>query len=337
VNNINLIAIDLAKSVFQVCLLNEHNKVIKNSKLTRAKFIDFMAQQTPTTIVMEACYSSQYWGRYFLKAGHDVKLIPAQHVTSFVRGNKNYHNDALAIAEAFLRPRMKFVPVKSIEQQEIQTLHRIRQRYVDSRISLSNQMRGLLSDYGFIFAIGTKAFEAGMLDVMEQEDIPKRVLEEINKVWLEYQALKNRISAINEKIKSIADKNVHCGLLMSIPGIGPHIATAIVSGVGNGSSFTNARELAVWTGLTPRQISSGHKAVLVGITKRGDNYVRKQLVQAARHTVRWGQKNTDTELGSWIENIIQRRGMQKGTVAVAHKLARIIWGMLHRQESFKAI
>lgn len=226
-NNIKLIAIDLAKSVFQVCLLNEHNKVIKNSKLTRAKFIEFMAQQTPTTIVMEACHSSQYWGRYFLKAGHEVKLIPAQHVTPFVRGNKNDHNDALAIAEASLRPRMKFLPVKSIEQQEIQTLHRIRQRYVDSRISLSNQMRGLLSDYGFVFTIGIKAFETGMLDVMEQEDIPKRVLEEINKVWLEYQALKNRISAINEKIKSIADKSVHCGLLMSIPGIGPHIATPL--------------------------------------------------------------------------------------------------------------
>lgn len=149
-----------------------------------------MAQQIPTTIVMEAYYSSQYWGRYFLKAGHEVKLIPVQHVTPFVRGNKNDHNDALTIAEASLRPRMKFVPVKSIEQQEIQTLHRIRQRYVDSRISLSNQMCGLLSDYGFAFTIGVKAFEAGMLDVMEQEDIPKRVMEEINKVWLEYGALK---------------------------------------------------------------------------------------------------------------------------------------------------
>lgn len=310
-NNINLIAIDLAKSVFQVCLLNEHNKVIKNSKLTRAKFIEFMAQQAPTTIVMEACYSSQYWGRYFLKAGHEIKLIPAQHVTPFVGGNKNDHNDALAIAEASLRPRTKFVPVKSIEQQEIQTLHRIRQRYVDNRISLSNQMRGLLSDYGFAFTIGVKAFEAGMLDVMEQEDIPKRVMEEIHKVWLEYGALKKRIKTIDEKIKSIADKNTYCTLLMSIPGIGPHIATAIISGVGNGSSFSNARELAVWTGLTPRQISSGHKSVLVGITKRGDNYVRKQLVQAARHTVRWGQKNPDTQFGGWIESIIQRRGVQK--------------------------
>ena len=176
-----------------------------------------------------------------------------------------------------------------------------------------------------------------MLDVMEQEDIPKRVMEEINKVWLEYGALKNRIKAIDEKIKSIADKNTYCALLMSIPGIGPHIATAIISGVGNGASFANARELAVWTGLTPRQISSGHKSVLVGTTKRGDHYVRKQLVQAARHTVRWGQKNPDTQFGSWIESIIQRRGVQKGTVAVAHKLARIIWGMLHRQETFRAI
>jgi transposase len=110
-----------------------------------------------------------------------------------------------------------------------------------------------------------------------------------------------------------------------------------VSGIGNGASFSNARELAVWTGLTPRQISSGHKSLLVGITKRGDNYIRKQLVQAARHTVNWGQKNTDTKLGNWIESIIHRRGVQKGTIAVAHKLARIIWSMLHKQESFKAI
>jgi len=156
----------------------------------------------------------------------------------------------------------------------------------------------------------------------------------MRKIWFEYKNSQERIESINDKLKSVSDKSEACQRLLTIPGIGTHIATAIVSGVGDAKAFTNARELAVWTGLTPRQISSGHKSKLVGITKRGDHYIRKQLVQAARHTARWARRNPDSQLANWINQVIARRGVQKGTVAVAHKLARIIWVLLNKQQVF---
>ena len=330
----NTISIDLSKSVFQICILTQTNKVIKNIKLSRAKFIEFMAQQHTATIVMEACYSSHYWGRRFLEEGHQVKLIPAQHVTPFVRGNKNDHNDALAIAEAARRPFIKFVPVKTLAQQEVQTLHRIRQRYVNNRVALSNQVRGLLADYGVVFPAGVKPFEKGLVELLDNRSLPDSIHHEMRTIWCEYQSIRQRIESINNKLSQIAKQSEECQRLLTVPGIGAHIATAVVSGVGNARGFANARELAVWTGLTPRQISSGHKSTLVGITKRGDQYIRKQLVQAARHTARWAKRHPETRLGHWINQVIARRGLQKGVVAVAHKLARIIWVLLTKQETF---
>lgn len=335
--NTNTIAVDLAKSVFQICILSANNKVTKHLRLNRAKFKEFLLTTNASTVYMEACYSAHYWGRFAEQAGHTVGLIPAQHVTPFVRGNKNDRNDALAIAEASRRPGIKFVQVKSEAQQDIQALHRIRERCVAARTALMNQMRGLLSDYGHVFPVGINAFLTELKSIDFSEVMSEIIQREISRTLMEYDFLTRRIEHIQKELTSYANKNAECQRLQSIPGIGPHIASAIVSSIGKGNSFESARCFAVWTGLTPIQKASGFKSVMSGITKRGDGYIRKLLVQAARHTVLWAKRNPDTKLGHWINQIMQRRGMQKGTVAVAHKLARISWILLQREQEFKVL
>ena len=333
-NNISTIAIDLAKSVFQICIVSGHNKVSKQLRLSREKFRQFMLEQTPSRVVMEACYSSHYWARLFQQQGHQVLLIPAQHVTPFVRGNKNDQNDALAIYEASMRPNIRFVPIKSLGQQDVQSLHRMRERLVKDRTALCNQMRGLLTDYGYIFPIGINAVLKGLREILEQGELSGMMQSELNWTLTEYDLLSRRIDHINEELKRYGEQDQQCQNLISIPGIGAHIATAIKSTVGNAEVFHNSRDFAAWTGLTPRQKASGHKSVMSGITKRGDAYLRKLLVQAARHTLRWAKRNEDTNLARWMIDIVQRRGLHKGVVAIAHKLARIIWSVLTRQTVF---
>lgn len=336
-NNTNTIAVDLAKSVFQVCILSEHNKVLKSLRLSREKFKEFLIQTEPSMVYMEACYSSYYWGRFAQDAGHQVGLIPAQHVTPFVRGNKNDQNDALAIAEAARRPGIRFVPVKSEGQQDIQFLHRIRERCVSSRTALMNQMRGLLSDYGFVFPTGIDTLFKELQLLLESDRLSALVREEITRTLIEYDFLNRRIKHIQQALTNYSTKSSDCTRLETIPGIGPHISSAIVSTIGKGQAFNCARDFAVWTGLTPIQKASGFKSVMSGITKRGDRYLRKLFVQAARHTAQWGRRNPETKLGQWINQIIQRRGVQKGVVAIAHKLARISWILLHKEDTFKAV
>lgn len=335
--NTNTVAVDLAKSVFQVCILSEHNKVLKNLRLSREKFKEFLLTTEAFNVVMEACYSSHYWGRFAQSAGHVVGLIPAQHVTPFVRGNKNDRNDALAIAEAAKRPGIRFVPIKSEQQQDVQVLHRIRERLVTSRTGLMNQIRGLLSDYGYIFPTGIESLVIALRELASTQHLSSMVRSEIEATLIEYDLLTHRIERIQKALTDYSAKSAECQRLLTIPGIGPHIASAIVSAIDKGQAFANPRDFAVWTGLTPIQRASGFKSVTSGITKRGDRYLRKMLVQAARHTARWGRRNSDTKLGQWINQIIHRRGMQKGTVAIAHKLARISWILLHKNETFKVI
>lgn len=334
--NTNTIAVDLAKSVFQVCILSEHNKVIKSLRLSRDKFKEFLIKTEPSMVYMEACYSSYYWGRFAQDLGHQVGLIPAQHVKPFVRGNKNDQNDALAIAEAARRPGMCFVPVKSEVQQDIKMLHTIRERCVSSRTALMNQMSGLLSDYGFIFPVGVKVFYLELRALVDSENVSSIVRSEIRWSLVEYDLITRRIEHIQKTLSDYSTQNIDCARLESIPGIGPHISSAIVSTIGKGQAFNNARDFAVWTGLTPIQKASGFKSVMSGITKRGDRYLRKLFVQAARHTAQWAKRNPETKLGQWINQIIHRRGVQKGVVAIAHKLARISWILLHKEETFKA-
>ena len=334
-NKSSLIAIDLAKNVFQVCIMDQNNKVRLNKALNRKALSEFMVQQPPSIVAMEACYSSHYWGRLFTSFGHQVKLLPAQHVKPFVRGNKNDHNDAIAIAEASQRPGIRSVPIKTLAQQDIQCLHRLRERYVCQRTYLSNQARGLLSEYGIIFNKGFKPLTKTLIELISPED--KRLSDiikvQLRHVYSDFNQLSKRLDELNKNLKQVAADNIQCQRLMSIPGIGFINATAIYSAIGDGDQFKNARALSVWYGITPKQFSSGDKNRLSGITKRGDRYLRKQLIHGAR-AVMYRCKKGDDKLSNWVVNLVQRRGPNKASVALANKMARLCWILLQRKEMY---
>ena len=332
-NDINRIAIDLAKNVFQVCALNAHNKVLFNKKLSRNKFIEFMAQLTHSTVFIEACYSSHYWGRTLTSMGHTVHLIPAQHVTPFVRGNKNDNNDALAIAEAATRPNLRFVPIKTVQQQEIMAMHRLRARWVKSRTQVTNQARGLLSDFGIIFPEGFKSFRDAMIKVQDNETLSASYRQVMLGLYDEFNQISERINTLENHLKRYIKQNNNCRIVKSVPGIGIINASALVASIDQGQAFKNPRELGVWLGLPPKQYASGNTFKSTGITKRGDKYLRTQLIHAARAAKKWA-KHRDDQFSLWVKQLEARIGKHKATVAVAHKLARIIWVLLKKQQCF---
>ena len=331
----NLISIDIAKNIFQLCGMTEHQKITFNKPLKRQDLAEFMSRQAPTNIAMEACYSSHYWARRFIDMGHRVKILPAQHVSPFVRGNKSDRNDAVAIAEAACRPNILPVPVKSVEQQDIQCLHRLRERYIAHRTGLINQTRGLLSEYGIVAPKGHKAFCQLLRQISDPQDQTLSALlkTQLNQIADEYYAHTHRIDDITEQLSILAKKHPLCRLLLTIPGIGVINATAIYSAIGNGAQFRNAREFAVWLGLTPKQSSSGESFKSAGITKRGNRYLRKQLVHGARSALTRSKNKTDN-LNRWAHQLVARRGLHKACVAMAARMARLAWIILQRQEAY---
>ena len=335
-NKVTLISVDLAKDVFQVAGFTDRMKVVFNRQVKRKDLHTFMVQQPACEVVMEACYSSHYWARCFQEMGHTVRLLPAQHVTPFVRGNKSDHNDTIAIAEASRRPNIHQVPIKSTAQQEIQSLHRMRDLCVQRRTSIMNQTRGLLSEYGVVSPKGHKAFLRliALVTDPEHETISATLKVQIRLVAEEYQQLTDRIAGIQKELISIVAQQPQCQLLSSVPGIGVINATAIYSAIGNGNQFTNAREFAVWLGLTPKQRSSGNSFTSGGITKRGNRYLRKQLVHGARALLSRCRNKTD-KLSLWANALVARRGYNKAVVAMAARLARICWVLLQKNEMYQ--
>ena len=284
---------------------------------------------------MEACYSANYFGRLFERYGHEVKLIPAQHVKPFVMVNKNDANDAIAIGEASSRPNITFVKVKSINQQDVQSMHRIRDRRVKAKTGLSNQIRGLLSEYGIVTSRGSKGLKALIHEALDSPKTTIMFKEELASLFEEYCDVEERIKQTNNRLTAYANQEESCKRLMSIPGIGVINATAIFSAVGDARHFKTARDFGVWMGLTPKQHASGQKSVMSGITKRGDRYLRTQLIHGARaYLHRANGKNG--KLDQWIKQIEARRGKHKACVALAHKMARIIWAVLTKQTSWEA-
>lgn len=336
-SKVTLIAVDLAKDVFQVAGFSARLKEVFNKQVRRKDLMDFMMKQPPTEVVMEACYSSHYWARCFEKMGHRVRLLPAQHVTPFVRGNKSDRNDVVAIAEASQRPKIVAVPVKTEAQQDIQSLHRMREMCVTKHTGLVNQLRGLLSEYGVVTTQGYKAFIAMIAVVTDPEvDTISPILKvQFRLAVEEYHRLSERIDGIENELRQLVQREALCQLLSSIPGIGVINATAIYSAIGKGDQFSNAREFAVWLGLTPRQSSSGNSFKSGGITKRGDRYLRKQLVHGARAMLPRCRNKTD-RLSIWANALIARRGFNKAVVAMAARLARLCWTLLRKNEMYCA-
>jgi transposase len=318
-----------------VCGVNEHIKSQFNQKLKRTELLDFMRQQSPTVVVMEACYSSHYWGREIAKLGHDTKLIPAQHVTLFVRGNKNDHNDAFAIAEASQRAHIRFVPVKSEHQQEISCLHRIRERLIKNKTAMSNQARGLLSEFGVVFPCGHKALLNGLTSVIDNLQYSHRLQEMVIDMLSEYEITLKRLKDIEKQLGEFIDASESGKILRSIPGIVVINASAFLAAIDKGQSFNNPKEFAVWLGLTPKQHASGNMSKMGGITKRGDRYLRKQLVHDSRAFVSRAAKSTDP-LALWAIKLCVIKPLNKVAVAVAHRLARLIWILLTGQEHYCA-
>jgi len=331
---ITTIGIDLAKEVFQVHGVDEHGKTVLRKQLRRNKMTNFFANLEPCLIGMEACGSSHYWARKLSEFGHTVKLMSPQFVKPYVKTNKHDMADAEAICEAVSRPNMRFVPIKNVEQQAILSVHRARQGLVKARTAQANQIRGLLAEFGIVMPQGIHSIAKRVPDILEDaENVLPGTMRHLLKRLNDHLAELNRqVEELELQIKLWHKNNEASQKLEAIPGIGPITASAIVATVGDAREFKNGRQLAPWFGLVPKQCSSGGKQLLLGISKRGDIYLRTLLIHGARAVVRYAENKA--EPGSWLRKLIMRRNKNIATVALANKNARIIWALLAKGTTF---
>ena len=327
--NITTIGLDLAKSVSHLVCCNQAGKIVRKKMLRRNQVLHFFSELSPCLVGVESCASAHYWAREIAKYGHQVKQIAPQHVKAYVRGNKTDFNDALAIAEAVVRPEMRFVRTKTQTQQDIQALHVMRKKCERDRTANSNEIRGLLNEYGIILPVGISHVYKSLPKLFDRQ--VENGLSELFKELLErhYQKLvelDEHLDWYTKKIKQLSQHEA-CRRLQSIPGVGPIIASALYQHIGNGSEFKNGRAVSASLGLVPKQHSSGGKHNLQGISKRGDSYLRTLLIHGARAVMRVS-KHKETPLSQWIKRIEQTRGRNKAAVALANKLARIAWALL---------
>lgn len=334
---VKVLGIDLAKQSFQIHGVDASGHTVLKRKLSRNKLSVFIAKLPPSLIGMEACGGSHYWVRVFTKLGHTVRLIAPQFVKPFVKSNKNDAVDAEAICEAVQRPSMRFVPSKALEQQDIQSLHRIRSQAVARRTALSNQIRGLLMEYGVVIPKGISHVRKQIPMILEDADNELTFLfrEMLSELYDEMAHLDERVSKLEDKLKTLSAQNEDCQRLLTIPGVGLLSASAMVAAIGDINVFKNGRELAAWLGLVPRQHSTGGKPTLLGISKRGDSYLRTLLIHGGRTVVRVSAKYEDRR-NQWITELDKRRGKNISAVAVANKNARIAWALLSNKTTYQA-
>jgi transposase len=334
---ISTLGIDLSKLSFQLHGVDDSGHCVLRKKLSRAKLLAFIANLPPCLIAIEACGGAHHWYRQFTALGHRVRVIAPQFVKPFVKANKNDAADAEAICEAAQRPNMRFVPAKSVAQQDIQSVHRVRSQAVARRTAQGNQIRGLLMEYGIIVPKGIGNIRKAIPMILEDAENGLTVLFRalLNDLYDEMVHLDERIQGLERKLASLAAQNVDCQRLLTIPGIGPLSATALVAAIGDISVFKSGRELAAWLGLVPRQHSTGGKPTLLGISKRGDSYLRTLLIHGGRAVVRLAHKYDDRR-NRWMGELVQRRGKNISAVAVANKNARIAWAVLSKKEPYCA-
>jgi len=333
---ITTIGVDLAKNVFQVHGMNAHGKTVVRKRLSREKFLIFFANLPPCLVAMEACGSSNFWARRLKALGHDARLISPQFVKPYVKTNKNDFNDAEAICEAATRPQMRFVPLKSIEQQDIQAVHRVRQLLVQQRTALVNQARGLLREYGVFIAAGISQFRhaiAGVLEDAENEltDLTRQLMADLYQRLLE---LDRQIADYERQIVRLSRERPVCQRMEKVEGVGVLTATALMATVGDAKVFKNGRQMSAWLGLVPRQHSSGEHNRLFGISKRGDTYVRSLLIHGARSVLLRCKHKTDPK-SRWLQRLIERRGFNRACVALANKNARTLWALMAHGEDYR--
>ncbi|MEO9781054.1 MAG: IS110 family transposase [Sedimentitalea sp.] len=333
---IKRIGLDLAKYIFEVHAVDKDEQVVLRKTLRRDAVAQFFAELKPCVVGMEACCGSHYWARVLTDLGHEVRLISPQFVKPYVKSNKNDRNDAEAICEAVGRPSMRFVPPKSAEQLEIQAVHRIRQRVVANRTRLVNQVRGLLGEHGVVVPRDINRIRRTLCEIADGQSpgFGELFVDMLRDIREELAELDARLAGYNQRIKSLFRSNEMCQRIGQIEGIGPITATALVAAIGDKSCFKNGRQFAAWLGLVPKQHSSGGKARLFGISKRGDRYLRTMLIHGARAVL--GRSAGKTDMRSrWINRMRERRHPNVVAVALANKNARIVWSLLSRDQEYR--
>src|SRR5271157_3270184 len=323
------IGLDLAKYVFEIHGVDAHGKTVVRKTLRRHALSAFFANLPPCLVGMEASNGAHFWAKAISELGHDVRLISPQFVTPYVKSNKNDRNDAEAISEAVGRPNMRFVPVKSAEQLAIQAVHRIRSRLVASRVRLVNQIRGLLGEHGVVVAQAIGNLRRALPRIIDDEanglnSIVRALIGELRE---ELSDLDGRITIYDRKIINLYRMSEACQRLGEVEGIGPITATALVAAAGDGKCFKNGRQFAAWIGLVPKQRSSGGRSRLLGISKRGDRYLRTLLIHGARAALGRTRGKQDPR-SLWLLKMRERRHANVVAVALANKNARIAWGLL---------
>lgn len=322
---VTAIGLDLAKSVFQVHGVDERGQAVLRRQLKRAQVLEFFARLEPCLIGMEACATAHYWGRKLAALGHTVRLIAPNYVKPYVKTNKNDARDAEAICEALLRPSMRFVALKSVEQQGLLALQRLRQGMIDARTALVNQLRGLLAEYGLVVAVGRRRFEQALPRlIQEPSEVPELLRAALEPMRVQLLGLNEAIAQLEGRIAAWHGQNEASQRLAEVPGVGLMTATAAVASIGDARVFDSGRGFAAWLGITPGQHSSGGKARLLGITKRGDTSLRTLFIHGARSLVRAHRPGSDP----WLDGLLARRPKNVAVVAVAHRNARIVWALL---------
>ena len=333
---ITTIGLDLAKNVFQIHGVDERGKTVLKKQLKRAQVAEFFANLPACLIGMEARGSAHHWARKLESFGHTVKLMAPQFVKPYVKTNKNDAADAEAICEAVARPNMRFVPVKNIEQQSVLALHRVRQGFVKARTAQANQIRGLLSEFGIVIPQGIAHLAKRVPELIEDASSELtgafRLL--VQRLMDQLKGLDQQVGEMELQIKTWHAQSEASRKLEQIPGIGPITASALAASMGDAKNFSSGRQVAAWLGLVPRQHSSGGKPTLLGMSKRGDSYLRTLLIHGARSVIYRVRQKADPS--SWLNQLIQRRNPNVAAVAPANKNARIVWALLAHDREFRS-
>jgi transposase len=329
--------IDIGKTVFHLIGLSKEGQIVIKRRFTRKQLITHTVNMPACLIGMEACPGAHFLARVLRAQGHEVKLMPAEYVRPFVKSNKNDYVDAEAIAEAVQRPTMRFVHIKSEAQLDLQALHRVRDRWMGRRTAVINQIRGFLLEHGITVAVGPAHLKRQIPSILEDADnlLSSRMRALLTELRDEWEKLETQIENIDRELAQAAKREENCRRLLTIPGIGPLTATALTAAIGNGQAFHKSRDLAAWLGLVPRQHSTGGKSRLLGISKRGNPYLRRLFIHGGRAVVA-RVKREEHQFCSWLDQLEARSPRNVVVVAMANKLARIAWAVLTRGQVYCA-
>jgi transposase len=334
--HITSIGIDLGKTTFHLVALGERNKVLVRKKFSRAQLLAYTANLPTTLVGLESCAGAHFMGAALRQQGHEVRLIPAQFVKPYRKSNNNDFIDGEAITEAVSKENTRFVPIKTEEQLDVQAMHRVRDRLVQRRTALINEIRGFLLERGMTFAVRTIHLRKNLPAVIEdaEQNLSARLRWLLDRLWQEWKQLDSDIQAVTQEIERISEENPLCRRLRQIPGFGPLVSSATVAAIGNGAAFRRGRDFAAWLGVVPRQYSTGGRQKLLGISKRGNIYLRRMLIHGAR-AVLFRIKYDTGGFGQWVHRLTERAPRNKVVVAIANKLARMAWAVLSSGRDYR--